>query len=116
MVLLVLLFFSSTVLRELDYLKKRKALHFSQLENEIEEIPAEDPGLDELAESGLLEIRLRAVFAELPFPSREIAVLKCLDDFTFEQIAKHLDMPENTVKSHFYRAKSKIYELLKKDC
>lgn len=100
----------------LDYLKKRKALNFSQLdEDEIAEIPSNDSSLDELADSGLLESRLKEIFAELPFPAREIAFLKYFEDFTFKQIAEHLNVPENTAKSHFYRAKSKIYSLLKQN-
>src|SRR3989344_3183079 len=54
-------------------------------------------------------------FSELPLPAREIAFLKYFEDFTFKQIAEHLDIGENTVKSHFYRAKSKIYHLLKQN-
>lgn len=100
----------------LDYLKKRKAVNFSQIdEDEIVNIPSDDPNLDELADSGLLESRLKEIFAELPFPAREIVFLKYFEDFTFEKIAEHLDISENTVKSHFYRAKSKIYSLLKQN-
>ena len=100
----------------LDYLKKRKALNFSQMdEDEIANIPSEDLSLDELADSGLLEARLKEIFSELPLPAREIAFLKYFEDFTFKQIAEHLDIGENTVKSHFYRAKSKIYHLLKQN-
>ena len=100
----------------LDHLKRRKALHFSQMEeDEITEIPNDDPSLEELADSGIAEERMKEIFAQLPFPAREIAFLKYFEDFTFKQISEHLNIPENTAKSHFFRAKSKIYSLLKQN-
>ncbi|WP_373600227.1 sigma-70 family RNA polymerase sigma factor [Paraclostridium bifermentans] len=42
-----------------------------------------------------------------------VIILKYFNDMTDEQIAKNMDIPINTVKSHLRRAKEKIKQILK---
>lgn len=42
----------------------------------------------------------------------EVIQLKFFEDLTFEQIGERLDLPENTVKTHFYRGIQRIRSML----
>jgi len=97
----------------LDYLKKKRALNFSELDMEIYDIPETDTDLEVQANSEILQESVRQILDSLPTTVKEIMVLHYFDDFSFEQIAQQLELPLNTIKSHFYRGKSRIYQQLK---
>jgi RNA polymerase sigma-70 factor (ECF subfamily) len=96
----------------LDYLKKKKALNFSELIDEIE-IPESDSKLEEQLNSNLAIGQFRIHLDILPTTVKEVMLLKYFEDFTFEQISEQLNLPVNTVKSHFYRGKTKLYQIMK---
>ncbi|MBX4205339.1 MAG: sigma-70 family RNA polymerase sigma factor [Candidatus Doudnabacteria bacterium] len=96
----------------LDYLRKKKALNFSELKDELE-VPETDPLLEEQMNSSLAIDQFRTQLDSLPTVVKEIMLLKYFEDFTFEQISEQLDTPLNTVKSHFYRGKAKLYQITK---
>lgn len=100
----------------IDYLKKRKNILFSDLENEenpnfSENIQDEellpDQSIQRLEDSHLLNKLLN----ELPLLNRTILILHYQEEMTFEEIGKILNKPQNTVKSYHHRA---ILELRKK--
>jgi RNA polymerase sigma-70 factor, ECF subfamily len=99
----------------LDYLKRKKALQFSEVEEQVMNIPEGDISIEEEVESVLFEEKIKELVLQLPPQMREVMLLKYLEDFTLEQIASMLNQPLNTVKSNFYRGKSKLYILLKND-
>jgi RNA polymerase sigma-70 factor (ECF subfamily) len=57
---------------------------------------------------------VKTALADLPHSVRDIMLLKYFEDMTFEEIAEIVSLPVNTVKSHFYRGKQKIYSLIKR--
>jgi RNA polymerase sigma-70 factor (ECF subfamily) len=103
----------------LDHLKRRRALAFSAIGGqetgeEIEE-HVEDGGPlpEELAERADLRDILQAAIATLPPRYRTVVALRYSTDLTFGEIGQVLDLPENTVKTHFQRAKGMMRAALR---
>lgn len=48
------------------------------------------------------------ILRSLPYPERELLVLKSMEDFTLKEIAEIMDMAEGTVKSRLYRTLEKL--------
>lgn len=96
----------------LDHLKRRRALPFSSLasaesEDAVEERLADHAPLpEELAERADLRDLLHEAIAALPPRYRTVVALRYSTDLTFAELATVLDLPENTVKTHFQRAKA----------
>jgi RNA polymerase sigma factor (sigma-70 family) len=95
----------------LDYLKKKRALDFSAIENPdthespIDAIADTDPLPDEILERNDLQRMLREAILRLPERYRTVVSLRYAGGLSFGEIATTLSLPENTVKTHFQRAK-----------
>ncbi len=104
--------------RAVDLLRERKALTFSQLEREddeespVESLPDPAPLPAELAEHHDLQRILQAAIAALPPRYRQVVALRYTTDLTFAEIAAALEMPENTAKTLFQRAKAMLRKAL----
>jgi RNA polymerase sigma-70 factor, ECF subfamily len=97
----------------LDHLKKKKALHFSEVDDiQILNIPETMPGPEQETDNQLLTDRIKKNVELLPINLKEVVVLKCFEDLTFEQISEITGQPVNTVKTNFYRGKSRLYTLI----
>jgi RNA polymerase sigma-70 factor (ECF subfamily) len=97
----------------LDYLKKHKAVQFSEVEEEVVlEVPSSDPSLEAKMDDTLFMEKVRESMKELPVAMKEVLLMKYFEDLTFEQIADIQDLPVNTVKSNFYRGKQKLYKII----
>lgn len=90
--------------RAIDYLRKRKFRAAVALEH------APEPSTAAVEEDPLLNRRLRALVASLPEKQRITMVLRFQEDMMPEEIAKILDMPVRTVKSHLQRALAMLRE------
>jgi RNA polymerase sigma factor (sigma-70 family) len=96
----------------LDHLKRRRALTFSSLTDDATgEGPAariEDAGPlpQELVERADLRDALQGAISTLPERYRLVVALRYSTDLTFAEIGAVLALPENTVKTHFQRAKA----------
>ncbi len=96
--------------------RKNQPLHFSDLETlpgegEVsvpQSIVDPKPLPEELAEQRELQHALYAAIRELPDRSRSVVVLRFAEELSFGEIAQRLNMPENTVKSHFHRARIRL--------
>lgn len=100
-----------------DYLKKKKTLPFSSFENDegdnlIEAIDDEKLLPDALLEKKEIAAMLDRALRGIPLPSREILILKYLEDFSLEEIADILGEHYNTVKSRHSRALRKLKQVL----
>jgi RNA polymerase sigma-70 factor (ECF subfamily) len=84
--------------RAIDHLRHRSRLQMSPLEDGVEFCSAED-GADPL-----LQRHLRALLAHLSPPARAVLLLRYQEDLDPVDIARTLDMPVNTVKSHLKRS------------
>jgi RNA polymerase sigma-70 factor (ECF subfamily) len=96
----------------LDFLKRRRALNFSVLEDPetfespIDSLADPDPLPDAVLESVDLQRILREAIVKLPERYRTVVSLRYAGGLSFAEIAQTLTLPENTVKTHFQRAKA----------
>ncbi len=104
----------------LDWLKKKKAITFSELTSKDETGQAfeetltdlDEPTPPELFDQALDEKALSAGLAALPADYRAVVLLRLDSQLTFREIAETLNKPLNTVKSHYRRAVSILSERL----
>ena len=87
-----------TTNRAIDQLRRRSRVHMTSLEDEHEFFSAEDDA------DPLLQRHLRALLADLSPPARAVLLLRYQEDLDPTDIARTLDMPINTVKSHLKRS------------
>jgi RNA polymerase sigma-70 factor (ECF subfamily) len=99
--------------RCLDELRRKKVVHFSDLEASNEEdelsplaiLPDNSPLPEELAERSDLKQKLRAAIDTLPPKFRSVVLLRYTGQLSFSEIGKTLSMPEATAKTYFQRAR-----------
>jgi RNA polymerase sigma factor (sigma-70 family) len=99
--------------RCLDELRRKRAIHFSDLENAGEDedlsplaiMPDEGPLPDELAERSDLQAHLRKAIDVLPPKFRSVVLLRYTAQLSFSEIGRTLQMPEATAKTYFQRAR-----------
>ncbi len=99
--------------RSMDELRKKRPLLFCELEtiDEDEEltvlsiIPDKNPQPDEIAEHHDLQRHLQQAIQTLPPRFRSVVLLRYTQELTFVEIGRILDMPENTAKTYFQRAR-----------
>jgi RNA polymerase sigma-70 factor, ECF subfamily len=78
-----------------------------------EDRPAREPGTVDGAFADLeLRDRLEKAIAQLPDNYRMLIAAHYLDGVQYEALAEALDIPLGTVKTHLYRAKRRLRELL----
>ncbi len=97
----------------LDYIKKKKPLPFSEIEDQIFDIPENLPSVESRVDDVIFIQKFKINVEQLPSAEKEVLLLKYFEDLTFEQIAEVQGASVNTVKSHFYRGKNKLYNFLK---
>ncbi len=97
----------------LNYLKKKKTETFSQNEEAALDVPENYPSLESRLDDQMVIENFKKHVEQLPVGEKEVLLLKYFEDLTFEQIADVINMPLNTVKSHFYRGKNKLFNLIK---
>jgi RNA polymerase sigma factor (sigma-70 family) len=98
--------------RCLDVLKRRRPLSFVDLDRDEDgDAPVlvdAAPLPEELAERADLQRVLGQAIAALEPRYREVVALRYTSDLQFGEIAAVLDLPENTVKTRFQRAKAAL--------
>jgi len=99
--------------RCLDELRRKRAMHFSELEKEIDEeeqslvetMQDRSPLPEEVVERrDVQEILLKAIRA-LPPKFRAVVLLRYASQLSYAEIGRVLHMPEATAKTYFQRAK-----------
>jgi len=85
----------------------------SSLERDEDDQPAIDPPdqeplPDQAFERAELQHLLQDAILTLPLRSREVVTMRYLGDLTFAEIGGALGMPENTAKTLFQRAKTRL--------
>jgi RNA polymerase sigma factor (sigma-70 family) len=99
--------------RCLDELRRKRAIHFSELEHVIVDdevspltaLPDTDPLPEELAERRDLQACLQQAIRALPPKFRAVVLLRYAAQFSFAEISQVLQIPEATAKTYFQRAK-----------
>ena len=90
--------------RSIDYVRKRKLQAAVALEDVAEPSVREEPG------DPMLNRKLQALIASLPETSRMVMILRYQEELMPEEIARTLDMPVRTVKSHLQRSLAMLRE------
>lgn len=99
-----------------DYLRKKKMINFSELDNEEEsfESSIEDPEV--LPDESFSKLQdkefLNKILEKIPNHYKEVLILYYQEEITFKEIGEILGKPLNTVKSYHHRALLKLRELL----
>jgi RNA polymerase sigma-70 factor (ECF subfamily) len=98
--------------RCLDEIRRKKAVHFSELESAndddlspLEVMPDMHPQPDEVAERHDLRQTLYQAIDTLPPKFRSVVLLRYTSQLSFSEIGKTLHMPEATAKTYFQRAR-----------
>jgi len=102
----------------LDWLKKKKALRFSDFDKDdgtntiVDTLVDPDPLPDEVLERVDLKEILSDALNELSPPYRAVLVLHYQEQLTFREIAEAFNEPIDTIKSRHRRGLIKLRELL----
>ncbi len=99
--------------RCLDELRRKRAIHFSELEaaNDDDDLsplaimPDTRPLPEEIAERHDLRRALRQAIEALPPKFRSVVLLRYAGQLSFSEIGTTLNMPEATAKTYFQRAR-----------
>jgi len=108
--------------RCLDELRRKRAIHFSELEATSDEddlsplvaLPDNSPLPEELAERRDLQQTLHKAIMSLPPKFRAVVSLRYANQLSFSEIGRALNMPEATAKTYFQRAKPLLRAFLTK--
>ena len=79
------------------------------------ETPMEEDGPQRLAERGEMRRLLEAKIDRLPDSYRAVFVLRALEELSVEETAAALGIPEATVRSRFFRARSQLREAISRE-
>ena len=78
----------------------------------IESILDPRPVPEEIVEQLDLHAALHQAIRQLPLRFRPIVHLRCFRQLSFAEIGRMLNMPENTVKTYFYRSLPRLRRAL----
>jgi len=98
----------------LDYIKKKKAIPFSNIDNEEEDFNFSDTISDteplppEVFARAELATQLMGAMTDLHPDHQSVLIMHYQQDMTFEEIAEIMKKPMNTVKSWHHRSLSKV--------
>lgn len=106
----------------LDEIRKRKLKRTVSLDQDIRlddseikrEIVSDDPPPDELAEKKEIKKTVASAINMLNEEHRTVIVLRDIQGFSYEEIAKITNCPEGTVKSRINRARQALKIILEK--
>lgn len=106
--------------RCLDELRRKHAIHFSELEpaddddelSPLAAMPDTDPLPEEMAERRDLQQCLQKAIQTLPPKFRSVVLLRYAGQLSFSEIGQVLGMPEATAKTYFQRAKPLLRAVL----
>ena len=93
-----------TTHRAIDQLRRRARVQMTSLDEEAQLFSAEEDS------DPLLQRHLQTLLAELSPPARAVLLLRYQEDLDPVEIARTLDMPLNTVKSHLKRSLESMRE------
>ena len=102
---------------ELRKIKRRKTFSVTELSYENREFNIASSDLDpgEYHFSKNFEKNVQQALAELPDDFKTIIILRDIQELSYEEISKIVDVPLGTVKSRINRGRVKLQQLLKKE-
>jgi len=100
---------------ELRKRKRHKVTNLSQMGSEDREyeLPALEEEASEKAQGYYLEKQIQAAIQKLPSHFRTVVILRDIQELSYEEISKIVDVPLGTVKSRINRARLQLQKDLK---
>ena len=100
---------------ELRKRKTRKVTNMSQMGTEGREYEpvSTDRDLNDLAHNSFLEGKIQSAINQLPPHFKSIIILRDIQELSYEEISKIVDVPLGTVKSRINRARIQLQKELK---
>lgn len=102
----------------IDFLRKKKGIHVS-IENKEENensdpirLKSKDPDPEERLIRQQKAILLRNVVRKLKPRYQTLVELRYFREFSYEEIAKELDLPLGTVKAQLFRAREMLFKMI----
>ena len=102
---------------ELRTIKRRKTFSVTELSHDDREfiIKSTDAGPGEENFSQNFEKNVQRALAELPDDFKTIIILRDIQELSYDEISKIVEVPLGTVKSRINRGRVKLQQLLKKE-
>ncbi|RKD23977.1 RNA polymerase subunit sigma [Ammoniphilus oxalaticus] len=88
--------------------RKRDAVSIDEHEFPLED----DANVEEEVQLSHMAKDIQDAINLLPSRQRQVVILRYLQDFSYAEISETLELPINTVKSHLFRARQQLKELL----
>ncbi len=100
---------------ELRKKKRRKVTSLSQmgLDDKDYDLPAVIEDTDEAVQGQYTEERLQQALLDLPLHFRTVVIMRDIQELSYEEISKIVDVPLGTVKSRINRARLQLQKALK---
>ena len=100
---------------ELRKKKRRKVTNLSEMGSEDWEyqIPAVGQDTGEIVQSQFAERQIQKAIQSLPLHFRTVVILRDIQELSYEEISKIVEVPLGTVKSRINRARLQLQEMLK---
>ena len=101
---------------ELRKLKRRKTYSVSSLSRDDREfiIQGTDDGPSEIHSADNIQKKIKKALADLSADFRTMIILRDIQELSYDEISKIMDVPLGTVKSRINRGRLKLQELLRK--
>jgi RNA polymerase sigma-70 factor (ECF subfamily) len=101
----------------IDFLRKRRGIHYSLSAQEEEnygslELKSTGPNPEEKMILKQRAVQLRRFIERLKPRYRKLIELRYFKDYSYDEIAKELDLPLGTIKVQLFRARNTLYELI----
>ena len=100
---------------ELRKRKHQKVTNISQMgpEDRDYELPSVAPETDEVVQSEYIEKKIQAAIQNLPLHFRTVTILRDIQELSYEEISKIVEVPLGTVESRINRARLQLQKELK---
>ncbi|RTZ75755.1 MAG: RNA polymerase subunit sigma-24, partial [Candidatus Neomarinimicrobiota bacterium] len=77
------------------------------------QLPSVEPETGETAQGHFAEKKIQMAIQELPLHFRTVVILRDIQELSYEEISKIVDVPLGTVKSRINRARLQLQQSLK---
>ena len=100
---------------ELRKKKRRKVTNLSEMGSEDWEyqIPAVERDTGDIVHGQFAEMKIQKAIQSLPLHFRTVVILRDIQELSYEEISKIVEVPLGTVKSRINRARLQLQEMLK---
>jgi len=100
---------------ELRRKKRHKVTNLSQMgfDDREYQLPSVEPETGETAQRHFAEKKIQMAIQELPLHFRTVVILRDIQELSYEEISKIVDVPLGTVKSRINRARLQLQQSLK---